>query len=963
MVSLLISMQSAAWGDWARPSSRNRAGLGGFGLLNYRNRRNPAFGASHIFKHSVQELVMRLPRFALLLILAVFVSLGTLLGLYADWLWFLSVGYGSVFSTMLLTSVGLGVAAFLVSFGFLYGNVRVARSRALGHVTGKGGRKAKAKVPAPRGPAGGILLACCLLFSLMIGLAFSGWDVVLKFLNGASFGTADPVFGMDIGFYMFSLPLYWHAFSFALVVLAAGLLAAFITYLAYSARVRSEMEPWEGEGSPRIGLPSYSVDMQAVKSRSLPQMSVLFFLLFLVMGSGFWLAQYGILFSTAGVVKGAGYTDLNVGLPFIYLLSILSVVVAFVFLANMRMNRWRLSLEALAVFAAVAVIGLVAVGVVQGFVVKPDEFNMERPYLERNIQATLEAYGLGSVEERAFPLEYSLTAADIERNDATISNVRLWDWRPLGKTYQQLQLFRTYYEFPDIDIDRYQFDGTYKQVMLSAREMNTDNLASNARTWVNTHLVFTHGYGIVMNPVDRVTSEGLPEFFVKDIPPKSDYMNITVPGIYYGQERLDYAVVKTTTEELDYPMGDQNVFASYEGSGGVSIGDLGSRLAFAAKAGSIELLVSNSLTPESRILLYRNVDERVREIAPFLMYDSDPYIVADEGRLFWIMDGYTASDSYPYSERTPIGRWQEINYIRNSVKVVVDAYNGNVSFYVIDGSDPVIRTYMGIFPELFRSFSEMPEGLKEHLRYPEGLFIIQKEVYSVYHMRNPNVFYNKEDVWVTPYEILQESKQEMIPYYLVMKLPGEESEEFILLMPFTPRGKDNLVAWMAAKSDFPNYGNITVFAFSKQELAYGPLQIEARIDQDTEISQQFTLWSQSGSSVFRGNTLVIPIENSILYVEPIYLEATEQGTLPELKRVIVAYGNRVTMKPTLGEAISEIFGTQAPQPPPGQPPETPEETLQRITELYQSAQEALTSGDLGLYAQYMGQIGELLGIG
>ncbi|MCJ7816597.1 MAG: UPF0182 family protein, partial [Candidatus Aenigmarchaeota archaeon] len=540
-------------------------------------------------------------------------------------------------------------------------------------------------------------------------------------------------------------------------------------------------------------------------------MSLLFFLIFLVIGYGFYIGQYSILFSTAGVVKGAGYTDLNVNLPLMYLLSVLSVVIAFVFLANIRMRRWRLSIEALAVFAAMVFIGLIASSVVQGFVVKPDEFNVERTYIERNIQGTLAAYGLDGVEEFAFPLEYSLTSSDIEKNNATIENIRLWDWRPLSKTYQQLQLFRTYYEFPDIDIDRYQFDGVYKQVMLSTREMNTGNLASNARTWVNTHLVFTHGYGIVMNPVDRVSSEGLPEFFVKDIPPKSDYIKVTRPEIYYGQEYMEYAVVDSTTEELDYPAGDKNVFASYEGSGGVNIGQAINRLAFASRFGSIELLVSSSIKPESKILLYRNVDERVRKIAPFLMYDRDPYIVIHEGRLFWIIDGYTVSDSYPYSERTQISRRQAINYIRNSVKVTVDAYNGNITYYVIDSSDPVVKTYMSIFPDVFRDFSEMPEGLKSHIRYPEDLFTIQKEVYSTYHMRNPNVFYNKEDVWVTPYEILEKTKQEMIPYYIIMKLPGQEREEFILLMPFTPRGKDNLVAWMAAKSDFPNYGNITVF--------------------------------------------------------------------------------------------------------------------------------------------------------
>jgi len=463
-----------------------------------------------------------------------------------------------------------------------------------------------------------------------------------------------------------------------------------------------------------------------------------------------------------------------------------------------------------------------------------------------------------------------------------------------------------------------------------------------------------------MNPVSTITPEGLPYFFVKDIPPKSIInLNISRPEIYYGELENNYIVIKTTTKEFDYPSGNENVYTEYEGAAGIDL-DSFKRVVYAIKFSSTELFFSGSITPDSRLLINRNIIERVNAIAPFLLFDNDPYIVAADEKLYWMLDAYSASDKYSYSQ--PI--FGGLNYIRNSVKIVIDAYSGEVTYYVID-KDPVINTYMKIFPELFKDFSEMPEDLKSHIRYPEGLFTIQKEIYSTFHMKDSRVFYNKEDVWVTPFEILRGSKQKMIPYYMIMKLPGEAKEEFILMIPFTPRDKDNLIGWMAAKSDPEEYGKIIVFTFSKQELQFGPLQIEARIDQDTEISQLITLWSQSGSDVFRGNTLVIPIENSILYVEPLFLQATEQGTIPELKRVIVAHGNKIAMQPTLEEALSEIFGASIAAPTgPEQPetgPVTDVEKLAQIKELYDNAQAALKAGNLALYADYMDQIGEILG--
>jgi uncharacterized membrane protein (UPF0182 family) len=472
-----------------------------------------------------------------------------------------------------------------------------------------------------------------------------------------------------------------------------------------------------------------------------------------------------------------------------------------------------------------------------------------------------------------------------------------------------------------------------------------------------------------MNPVDRVSPEGLPLFYLQDIPTTSQYITLEEPRIYFGEKADDYVITQTSTDEFDYPSGDENIYTDYAGSGGVPLSDTLRRLVYAGKFSSVELLVSGSLTPQSKLLMYRNIWERAPAIAPFLAYDPDPYVVTSDGKLYWIIDAYTTAETYPYSEPIRANYLKRnLNYIRNSVKVVIDAYNGDVSYYVVDPADPVIQTYEKIFPSLFKDFGDMPADLKAHVRYPEGIFRIQAEIYSTYHMNDPRVFYNKEDVWVTPDEIYRGSRQQMQPYYIIMKLPGEDKEEFIMMIPFTPKGKENMIGWMAARSDSPNYGKLLVYQFSKQQLTYGPMQIEARIDQDTDISQLITLWSQSGSSVVRGNTLVIPIEDSILYVEPLYLEATERGTLPQLQRVIVAYGDQLTMQDTLSDAIDVIFGAAtAPAPggpggPPAEPPTgTDAEKLAQIAELYDKAQDALNAGDLGLYQQYVDQIGNLAG--
>jgi uncharacterized membrane protein (UPF0182 family) len=883
------------------------------------------------------------------ILIILFSAFSALLGIFGDWFWFASVGYESVFLTILVTSIWMGLLFFLGFIAFSFLNLKIAKRLSVG--------KSKKKKPS-----GTVFYVAAVVIGIFVGIIFSSWEVLMKFLNPSAFGVVDPVFGIDIGFYVFTLPFYGLILSYLAAVLIPTIILTWAAHMYYSSTPKTHTDE-ETEGV------EISVSFSDIFSKSgMAHLSVLKGLLFMLIGAGFWLLQFSMLFSETGVVYGAGYTDLAVILPLIQVMTFISVITGLVMIAGSRSKSMKPRVIMLGIFFLVLIVGLAAAGVTQAFIVSPNEFNAESQYIEKNIQNTLNAYDLKKVDESIFTISYNLTKEDIENNPGTIGNIRLWDWRPLITTYNQLQLFRTYYDFSDVDIDRYNIDGDYKQVMVSAREIDIWDLSSKAQTWVNQRLVYTHGYGIVMNPVDKV-SNGLPEFYIKDIPPESDYFEIERPEIYYGNMISEYAVVGTTTEEFDYPSGDQNIYTTYAGTGGVELSDMFRRLVYAVNYGSIELLVSGSFKPESKILMHRNVKTRADTIAPFLLYDYDPYIVvSDNGKLYWMLDAYTITSAYPYSE--PIytsGGWG-FNYIRNSVKVVIDAYNGDVTYYVIDNEDPIISTYMKIFPDLFNDFSEMPADLQDHIRYPEDLFRIQAEMYSTYHMNDPRVFYNKEDTWVIPDEVYRRGKQKMIPYYIIMKLPGEEKEEFILMIPFIPRGKENLIGWMAAKSDSLNYGNLTVFQFSKQVLTYGPMQIEARIDQDTEISQKITLWSQSGSDVIRGNTLIIPIEDSILYIEPLYLEATERGTLPELKRVIVAYENKIAMENTLEEALDNIFGdiSMPSGPGTGTDPDTPtismtdREKLQKIADLYDEAQNKLIAGDLAGYQSYIDQIGELV---
>ena len=813
-------------------------------------------------------------------------------GFYTDWLWFHEVQFTSVFVTVLQTQVLLGVVTGAAFFVILYGNVILARRLAPRDVLVAVEDTAGLPSPEVLDPyLRRLAFPVSVMIALFVGWLGTGrWELVLKALNPTPFGVRDPLFDQDVAFYVFRLPLWNSLYSWLRGSLIISALAACAVHfctrgiqisptgVSISRRARGHL----------LGLAALVLALKVI---------------------GYRLAMFDLLFAQRGVVFGAGYADVHAQLPVLWALLVLTGLVAALCLATIRLWSWRPLLWSLAALVGVAILGGVAYpGLIQRYRVSPNEIDKEKPYIDFNIRYTRLAYGLDNIEEREFPAEETLTLQDLRKNEATLKNIRLWDTRPLLATYSQLQEIRTYYKFTDIDIDRYRINGEYRQVTLSPRELSSKDLPS--RIWINERLTYTHGYGAVVGPVNRVTREGLPEFWVKDIPPAaSTDLRISRPELYFSELATDYVFVKTRAKEFDYPAGDRNVYAAYEGQGGIPLGSFWRKMLFAAHLGDIKLLMSNDLTSVSRVLLYRNIRERVQRIAPFLRYDDDPYmVISAAGRMVWLLDGYTVSDWFPYSTTTRgLG-----NYIRNAVKITVDAYDGTVHFYIADPADPLIRTIARIFPGLLQPLDSMPADLRAHVRYPEGLFRVQAAMYAVYHMRDTQVFYNKEDLWSIPLGHGDGPNRPMEPYYLIMRLPGEPKEEFVLLIPFNPSRKDNLSAWLAARSDPPHYGKLVVYNFPKQKLIYGPRQIEARIDQDSFISQQLSLWNQRGSQVIRGNLLVIPIERSLVYVEPLYI-AAEKGQLPELKRVIVGFGDRIAMEETLEGAMARVFGGPAPQ--------------------------------------------------
>jgi hypothetical protein len=870
---------------------------------------------------------------------------------YTDWLWFQEVGFTQVFTTILSVRGALFAAVALGVLVFLYANltfaVRTAAPDVLWELEDQLGLPGRVVIePIIRR----FLPVVVALISLGSGLRASAhWEATLAYLNAESFGALDPLFGRDLGFFVFILPFWRLLHGWAVTLIGATLVLTFVLYVLQRSLVLTTRGPRLAAGARTHLL-------------------VLGALLLTLRAVGFWLDRFELVYSPRGIVFGATYTDIYASLPVLGVLAVLSAACAATCVLQIGRQRMRPVVASLVVLGVVWVGGLgIYPALLQRFRVTPNELEAERPFIAHNIRMTRRAYGLDRIVEQEFPARDTLDAQAIERNAATIRNIRLWDYRPLLRTYAQLQEIRTYYKFVDVDNDRYTIAGEYRQLMLSPRELSYAHLQS--RIWINEHLTFTHGYGAVVGPVNRVTPEGLPEFFVKDIPPLSTggFPAVTRPQIYYGEIGNEYVLVRTRSQELDYPSGDQNVYTAYAGRGGISVGTWPRKLAFAARFGEIKILLSNDLTADSRIMMYRTVSERVRRVAPFFRFDRDPYLViAADGRLVWLLDGYTTSDRYPYSDPVRSGEWTG-NYIRNSVKAVVDAYHGSVSFYIADPTDPIVRVYGRSFPGLLQPLDRMPQDLRPHLRYPEDFFAIQARKYATYHMEDPQVFYNKEDLWAIPRRTIEGREREMEPYYTIMRLPGEQREEFILLTLFNPARRDNMIAWLAARSDPPHYGRLIAYNFPKQKLVFGPRQIDARIDQDPVISQQLALWNQRGSTVIRGSLLAIPIDQSLVYVQPLYLAAAEQGALPELRRVIVAYGNQIAMEPTLDQSLARIFGgggaAAAPPPAPG-PAAGPSGAVptqaQRAWEIWTRAQDALRRGDWAAYGAEQKRLEEAL---
>jgi hypothetical protein len=859
------------------------------------------------------------------------------------WLWMRQLGYLEVFWKLLSVQWGMFLLGFVFAFLFFWSNFKQAIRSCLrprgepAAVEFRGPWRTTAR--DPRATSHGFAwirlaeIGISAIIAWAFALAFSAnWDTYLRFRYGGDYGLRDPLFGVDVGFYLFHLPFYeleQHFLGYLTFVTLAAVVGVYV--------LGSSFEVIIGGLTPRT------------IRNAIRHSSALLLVLVALAGWQFYLDLYNLVYSTLGVVHGAGYAAdhvLRIALRFMLGASIASCVLLALSLFRPRMQAVFVGVGAYAGLYSLSVLMLPAL--FQHYFVQPNELALETPYLQRYIKFTRKAYALDKVKDTAYPALADLTPDAIARNQDTVDNVRLWDDRPLLQTYRQTQAIRLYYDFYDVDTDRYSLADGYHQVMLATRELSPE-LPPKAQTWINERLQFTHGYGVVMNFVSKIAGDGVPQYILDNIPARSSYgLQVTRPEIYYGRSMRGYRIVATRVKEFDYPKGDDNVYTSYAGSGGIPLDGFWKRMLFAWTQGDVNILLTSYLNPQSRIQIWRRARERVAQIAPFLRFDDDPYPVVSNGKLYWIEDAYTFSDYFPYSNPSRAILQQDragttgfginprggivppsttaaeadtelasgLNYLRNSVKAVIDMYDGTVRFYVMDPSDPVLAAYRRAFPGAFADLSQLPEGLKSHLRYPQGLFTVRADQYRLFHMTDPQVFYNQEDLWQFPTEHYEGSAHFMRPYYVLMKLPGSAKLEYLLLTPFTPPGRDNMIAWMATKCDFPDYGKTMVFTLPKEKLIYGPSQVEAVIDQNTDISRQLTLWDQRGSHVIRGKQIVTPIENSFLYVVPLYLTSTGVS-LPQLKRVIVAADSKVTMAATLDTALADLFGPrQAATGPP-----------------------------------------------
>ena len=898
---------------------------------------------------SLKNLLARLGKVGVLIaILAVLILFSPQIAHFAtDFLWFDEVGYQSVFLTFTFAKFAVGFVVFLLVFLLSYVTL---------HFTTKYEPKVQVEddtvvnVPEKKGGKRILALVPSLVLGLMAGYlsATALWQDILLFINQTKAGVIDPVFGRDISFYFFNLSLFETVYALAFLFLAV----IFLFNLLMT-----------------IYLQGFSKHSFKLMGKRIIYFAVAFVLLLI---GGFQLEAANLLYAQDGAVFGAGYTDLHITLPMYHIASLACVLTAICLLVALKKKNAKIAAIGPVVLAVVLLVGGLAATGVQNFIVQPAEIAKEQPYITNNIQMTNKAYGLEHIKEVEFSGSGTLTATDLQEEMDTIKNIRLIDYRPTSTVYNQLQSMRLYYKFVDVDIDRYDINGSQQQVYLSARELDQSSLDSSAQTWVNKYLKYTHGYGAVVSPVNQVTSQGQPEMWVENIPPNSEVpeLEISRPEIYYGQLTNDYVIVNTKEPEFDYPIGDSNAQSQYEGDAGIPMNFMNKSL-FAMDRANYKILFSNLITSDSKILLNRNILERAEKIAPFLTFDSNPYLVIHDGGLVWVIDAYTSTDKYPYAAK--VTNRESIfygeNYIRNSVKVTVNAYNGETNFYIADDTDPLVQSYAKVFPGLFKQLDEMPENLQEHLKYSPTLFEVQTQIYQQYHMKNPTVFYNKEDVWSIANEIYGSETQQMEPYYVNMRLPGSNELEYLLMRPFTPTQKQNMVAWLAARNDDEHYGELVLFKVPKQSTVYGPMQVEARISNDSEISQNLNLWDQQGSSVIRSNLLVVPIKESLLYIEPIYLTMNNENSLPEVVRIVVSYKDQIVMEKTLDDALSKLFGTDfrtegVTESTPDEENDTPssstvmgyDEVVEQIKAAYQNAKTSAQNGNWADYGHYLEQL-------
>ena len=936
---------------------------------------------------------------AIVIILGLFLSL---IGFITDFMWFRELGYVSVFFTKLFTQIKIGVPTFVVVTFLAYIYLKFLKR---GYFI-----KVSSDEPVNHGRLNLISWGLAAAYGAITTFftVTKLWFDFLQFINSTSFGKKDPLFDMDISFYAFKLDFIEEVNQIVLVLLIAF---AVLTVIYYSIlltvrtpkifeekaqAVDEEEEQSQAQGGAGIGFDNLngmfgkfteaftgkagggfkrpsrthrSFDNQNLKmlvSIAEKQLIIVGVLFFLMVGVNFFLKQYDLLFGSTGAVHGAGFTDVNITLWMYRIIMVLAVFAAVGFAVGISRRHIKPAVVAPIIMIIIGVAGTGAALVVQNLVVTPDEINKESRYLERNIEYTQTAYGLNDVNKKEFAASNDLTGEDISNNDETISNIRINDYEPAKTFYNQTQSIKQYYSFNDVNVDRYNINGEYTQTFLSAREIDENSIND---TWLNKHLKYTHGYGITLSRVDKITASGQPDMLIGGIPPVSDVdeIKITRPEIYYGELTNNYVLTNTSEEEFDYPDGNENKYTTYEGDAGITLNPL-NRFMFAVKERSLKLLVSGNVKSSSKILINRNIKERVKQIMPYLEYDKSPYMVTVDGKLYWIIDAYTYTNRYPYSE--PFSDTSDTNYIRNSVKVVIDAYNGTTDYYIVDDTDPIAQNFKKIYPDLFKDIKDMPEGIKAHIRYPSTLLNIQAQVYQRYHMNDVKVFYQNEDLWQISSEIYGTEEQTMSPNYYIMKLPGEDSAEFVNSIPFTPKDKKNLMGLFVARNDGGNYGELILYQMPKSQTVYGPMQIEAQIDQNTEISKEFSLWNSSGSKYSRGNMFVVPIEDSLLYIEPVYLEATN-SSIPEVKRVIVVYGDNIAYEATLAEALNSMFGEgsayeredsgNTDTTSGGNGDELSQtEIIKRAQDAFDNAQNAQKNGDWAKYGEYLNELDKYL---